>query len=82
MTVEHPHIFPHPGAAIEILREPHESGDRYFNPGSTISLQCSVKRDVVGDTMVEVIWAKDGELLDILKRKSIRWPVQFSIRNS
>ena len=50
----------------------HETGDRYVNPGSAISLKCLVRREVVGDNMWEVVWAKDREILDIFKRKSIR----------
>ena len=57
---------------MEIMKDTDESTDRYFNPGSTISLKCAVKREVVGDNMWEVDWAKDGEILDIFKRKSIR----------
>ena len=57
---------------MEIMKDTDENADRYFNPGSMISLKCAVKREVVGDNMWEVDWAKDGEILDIFKRKSIR----------
>ena len=62
----------HAGPAVEIMKDTDESADRYFNPGSTISLKCAVKREVVWDNKWDVDWAKDGELLDIFKRKSIR----------
>ena len=50
----------------------HETGDRYVNPGSAISLKCLVRRKVVGDNMWEVDWVKDGHILDIFNRKYIR----------
>ena len=62
----------HAGPAVEIMKDTDESADRYFNPGSTISLKCAVKREVVWDNKWDVDWTKDGELLDIFKRKSIR----------
>ena len=57
---------------MEIVKDGAENADRYFNPGSTISLKCLVKRDVVVNNMWEVDWAKNGKILDIYKRKSIR----------
>ena len=65
-------LHPTTGSALEMMISAHEGGDRYVNPGSVISLQCLVRRGVVGDNMWEVDWAKDGEILDIFKRKSIR----------
>ena len=50
----------------------HETGDRYVNPGSAISLKCLVRREVVGDNMWEVDWVKDGNILDIFNRKYVR----------
>ena len=57
---------------MEIVKDGAENADRYFNPGSTISLKCLVKREVVVNNMWEVDWAKNGKILDIYKRKSIR----------
>jgi hypothetical protein len=55
------------------MRDGNAHGDRFVNPGSAISLVCLVRREVVGqDNMWEVDWIKDGQILDIFNRKSIR----------
>ena len=45
---------------MEIMKDTDESADRYFNPGSTISLKCAVKREVVWDNKWDVEWGIIG----------------------
>jgi len=52
---------------LHIVRDNPAVSDKYFNPGSTIRLECVARREVVPDDG-ELLWAKDGELIDFNRR--------------
>ena len=52
---------------LHIVRDDPASPDKFFNPGSTIRLECVARREVVqGDG--ELVWSKDGEVVDLDRR--------------
>ena len=51
--------------------------DKFYNPGSDISLKCIIRRHLIKNATVQditnVSWKKAGVLIDLQTQERIRW---------
>ena len=81
--------LPIPGAILEIVSDPPSQSsapshppDKFYNPGSTISFKCIVRRHLIKNATIQDItnisWKKNKVLIDLQKKEGIRKVFDYS----